>query len=113
MILECPRTPQSEVWARSYGVLSGTLIGIVPSSVSAMVRDNTTQGVMPGSPEAWEGRNSVNTCSNGTSEESIAIYAKSRCQWSGRSIDLKREPRRYGRLKLQGPSALRHHLRHG
>ena len=25
VILECPRTPQSEVWARSYGVLSGTL----------------------------------------------------------------------------------------
>ena len=25
MILECPRTPQSEVWARSYGVLSEAL----------------------------------------------------------------------------------------
>ena len=25
MILECPRTPQSEVSARSYGVLSGAL----------------------------------------------------------------------------------------
>ena len=25
VILECPRTPQSEVWARSYGVLSGAL----------------------------------------------------------------------------------------
>ena len=25
VILECPRTPQSEVWARSYGVLSGVL----------------------------------------------------------------------------------------
>ena len=24
-ILKCPRTPQSEVWARSYGVLSGML----------------------------------------------------------------------------------------
>ena len=23
VILECPTTPQSEVWARSYGVLSG------------------------------------------------------------------------------------------
>ena len=25
VILECPRTPQSEMWARSYGVLSGAL----------------------------------------------------------------------------------------
>ena len=25
VILECPRTPQSEVWARSYGVLSEAL----------------------------------------------------------------------------------------
>ena len=25
VILECQRTPQSEVWARSYGVLSGVL----------------------------------------------------------------------------------------
>ena len=25
VILECSRTPQSEVWARSYGVLSGVL----------------------------------------------------------------------------------------
>ena len=33
-------------------------------------------------PEAWEGRNSMNTCSNKASEESIAIHAKSRCQWS-------------------------------
>ena len=26
VILECPRTPQSEVWARCYGVLSGALL---------------------------------------------------------------------------------------
>ena len=25
VILECPRIPQSEVWARSYGILSGAL----------------------------------------------------------------------------------------
>ena len=25
VILECPRTPQSEVWARSYGILSEAL----------------------------------------------------------------------------------------
>ena len=44
--------------------------------MSAVVRDNTAQGVMPGSPEAWEGHNSMNTCSNGTSEKSIGILAK-------------------------------------
>ena len=27
VILECPRTLQSEVWVRSYGVLSGVLPG--------------------------------------------------------------------------------------
>ena len=64
VILECPRTPQSEVWARSYGVLSG-----------ALSRDNIVQRVTPRSPEAWEGRNSVNTCSNGASEKSISMYA--------------------------------------
>ena len=25
VILECPRTPQREVWARNYGVLNGAL----------------------------------------------------------------------------------------
>ena len=30
---------------------------------------------MPRSPEGWEGRNSMNTCPNGASEESISIYA--------------------------------------
>ena len=40
------------------------------------MRDNTAQGVTPGSPEAWEGCNSVNIFSNGASEESIGIYAK-------------------------------------
>ena len=79
VILECPRTPQSEVWARSYGVLSGAQPKTTPSSVSAVVRDSTAQGVTPGSPDAWEGHNSVNTCLNGASEESIGVYAKSKC----------------------------------
>ena len=83
VILECPRTPQLEVWARSYGVLS------------AVVRDNIAQGVTPESPEAWEGRNSVNTSPNGASEESIGIYIKSKCQWSGHLINSKSEPQRY------------------
>ena len=53
------------------------------------MKDNIAQGVMPRSPEAWERRNSVSTCLNGASEKSINIYAKSRCQWSGRLIHLK------------------------
>ena len=61
--------------------------------MNAVVRDNTA--LTPGSREAWEGRNLVNTCSNGASEESIGIYAKSRCQWSGRSMDLELELQRF------------------
>ena len=41
------------------------------------------------SPDSLEGRNSVNTCSIGASEESIGIYSKSKCQWSGCSTDLE------------------------
>ena len=74
-------------------------LGTAPSSMSAVVRDSAPQGVTPGSPDSLEGRNSVNTCSNGASEESIGIYAKSRCQWSGRSTDLEPRPRNHGRLK--------------
>ena len=40
------------------------------------MRDSTAQGVTPGSLEAWEGYNSVNTCLNGASEESISIYTR-------------------------------------
>ena len=81
----------------------GRCLRTAPSSVSAVVRDSTPQEVTPGSPDSLEGRNSVDTCSNGASEESIGIYAKSRCQWSGRSIELEPGPQYYGRLKPQGP----------
>ena len=81
----------------------GRCLGTAPSSVSAVVRDSTPQGVTPGSPDSLEGRNSVNNCSNGTSEVSIGIYAKSRCQWSGRLTDSEPGPHSYGRLKPQGP----------
>ena len=81
----------------------GRCLGTVPSYVSAVVRNSTPQGVTPGSPDSLVGRYSVSTCSNGASEESIGIYAKSRCQWSGRSIDLEPRPQSYGRLKPQGP----------
>ena len=79
-------------------LLSGALLR--DNSVSGVVRDNTAQGVTPRSPEAQEGHNSVNTCPNGASEESIGIYAKSRCQWSDCLIDLKPKLQSYGRLKL-------------
>ena len=81
----------------------GCCLGTAPSSVSAVVRDSTPQGVTPGSPDSLEGRKSVNNCSNGASEESIGIYKKSRCQWSGRSTDSEPGPQSYGHLKLQGP----------
>ena len=58
----------------------GCCLGAAPNIESAMVRDSTVQGVMPGSPESLEGRNSVITCPNGESEESIGIYSKSTCQ---------------------------------
>ena len=103
MILECPKTPQSEVWARSYGVLNGALLRDSAQQCESVVRDSTPQGVTPGSPDSLEGRNSVDTCSNGASEESIGIYAKSTCRWTGRSTDLEPTPQSYGRLKPQGP----------
>ena len=81
----------------------GRCLGTAPSSVSAVVRDSTPQGVTPGSPDSLEGHNSVNTCSSGASEESIGIYAKIRCQWSGRLTALEPGPQSYGRLKPQGP----------
>ena len=103
VIPECPRPPQSEVWARNYGVLSGVLPRDSAQLCECCGEDNTAQGMTSGSPEAWEGRNSVNTYPNGASEESISIYAKSRCQWSGRLIDLEPGPRSDDRLKPQGP----------
>ena len=78
-------------------------LGTAPSCVSAVVRDSTPQGVTPGSPDSLEGRNSVNNCSNGASEESIGIYEKSKCQWSGRSTDSEPKKQSYGCLKPQGP----------
>ena len=77
----------------------GRYLGTAPSCVSAVVRDSTPQGVTPGSPDSLEGRNSMTTSSNGASEESIGIYAKSRCQWSSRPIELEPEPQSYGRSK--------------
>ena len=52
----------------------GRCLGTALSSVSVVMRDNTPQGVTPGSPDSMEGRNSVNSCSSGASEESIGIY---------------------------------------
>ena len=80
----------------------GRCLGTTPSFVSAVVRDSTPQGVTPESPNSLEGRNSVNTCLNEAIEESIGIYAKSRCQLNGCLIDLEPEARSYGCLKPQG-----------
>ena len=99
VIVECLRTPQSEVWARSYGVLSGALPRDSAQLCECCGEDSTAHGVMPRSPKAWEGCNSAITFPNGASEESIGIYAKSRCQWSSRLMNLEPGPRRYGRLK--------------
>ena len=81
----------------------GHCLGTAPNSVSVVVKDSTIQRVMPGSPEAWKGGNSLNTCPNGASKESIGMYTKSQCQWNGCLIDLELEPQRYGHLKLQRP----------
>ena len=51
----------------------GRCLGIAPSTRSVVVRDNTVQRVIPESPKSLEGRNSVNICLNGASEESIGI----------------------------------------
>ena len=81
----------------------GRCLGTTPNFGSVVVRDSTVQGVTPRSPKSLKGHNLVITCSNGASEESISIYAKSRCQWTGRSIKTKLEQGRYGRLNPQGP----------
>ena len=81
----------------------GRCLGVAPNIGSAVVRDNTVQGVTPESPKSLEGRNSVNTCPNGAFEESIGIYSKRRCQWSGRLIKIELGQRRYGSLNPQGP----------
>ena len=81
----------------------GRCLGIAFSSVSAVMKDITAQGVKPRSPKALEERNSVNMYSNRASDESISIYPKNRCQWNGCLIDLELEPQRYGRLEPQRP----------
>ena len=61
-------------------------LGATPSTGSPVMRDITVQVVTLASPESLEGRNLLNTCPNGASEESIGIYAKNRCQWTSRLI---------------------------
>ena len=81
----------------------GRCLGLALNIGSAVVRDSTVQGVTPRSPESLKGRNSMNTCPNGASEDSIGIYVKSRCHWSGHLIKTKLGQGRYGRSNLQGP----------
>ena len=72
----------------------GRYLGTAPSTGSDVVRDNTVQGVTPWNPESLEGCNSVSTCLNEASEESISIFTKSRCQWIGRLIKKKAQTRK-------------------
>ena len=44
VILECPRTPQLEVWIRSYGVLSGALSTFSAQLCECCGEDNTRKG---------------------------------------------------------------------
>ena len=53
-------------------------------------------------PKAWKGCNFLNTYLKETSEESIGIDKKSKCQWSGYSIEIHFEQRSYVCLKLHG-----------
>ena len=55
VILECPRTPQSEVWARSYGVLNGALPRDSAQLCECCGEGQHTQGVTPGSPDSFGG----------------------------------------------------------
>ena len=71
-----PRNPSiGGVGKKLWGFKWGATYGQRPA-----LKDSTAQGMMPESPKAWEGSNSVNTYSNGASEEFIGIYAKNRCQ---------------------------------
>ena len=80
VILECPRTPQSGVWARIYGVLSEALPRDSTQLCECCGEGQHSRGSDARESEAWEGRNSLITCPNGVSEESIGIYVKSKCQ---------------------------------
>ena len=79
-ILECSRHLNQKCEQEVMRIFVGRCLGTMPNTGSVVVRDGTVQRVTPGSPESLEGRNSVNTCWNGASEESIGVYAKIRCQ---------------------------------
>ena len=81
----------------------GHYLETAPNIESAVVRNITVQGVTPRSPKSLEGRNLVNNCPNGASEEFIGIYAKSKCQWSSHLIKIKLAQGKYGHLNLHGP----------
>ena len=81
----------------------GCYLRAAPNTGSVVVRDSIVQVMTLGSLKSLEGRNLVNICPNGISEESISIYSKNRCQWSDRLIKTKFKLERYGRLKLQRP----------
>ena len=87
-ILECSRTPQSEVWAWKYGILSG-----------ALPWDITLEHQWHGSGfrdcQSFNMHNFLDFCLNGASEVSIGIYGKSKCCWSARGVHLSLKPRHH------------------
>ena len=58
----------------------GSCLRRAPSTTSALVKDNTTQGVTTETSKALEGHDSHNTYLHEASKESIGIYARSICQ---------------------------------
>ena len=61
----------------------GHCVGTTLSIGSVVVWNSSAQEVMPRTFKAWKECISFNTCMNGASDESISIYTKNRCQWSG------------------------------
>ena len=85
------------ILARRYGNLSG-----------ALPRDNALGHHWPRSVtrdcQDLNNHKCLNICMNGANEESIRIYAKSKCQWSGWLIKVKIIQQFYGGLELLGAS---------
>ena len=73
---------------------------IMCNLISALI--NISVPIFPSSSH-----NFLNTCQNGASEESINIYRKSRCRWSGRLLIWKTKRGSYECMKLLGNITLK------
>ena len=81
----------------------GRCLGIACSTGSVVMRDSRIQGEMLESPKSLEEHNSLNTRLNLASEESIGIYAKSRCQWTSCLIKKSLDKGDMAVVNLHGP----------